>query len=911
MLSDLWNSGEALPIPPEGPGRPGHEALARACGAGVAAIGALGLAGWAAGALALAGAALAWIPAAPSTLAAFILLGAALILTAASRTRRAVLGARWLAVPVLAVATGALLRAGTGSNVVHDAIPLGRMSPLTAAALVLAAVTMLLRRRAPGTLTARVGGACAAGALIVGAVTALGYVHGVPLLYGGPIIPVAFPTALGLMLLGLGLLALDAPTLAPLRAFLGDSVRARLFRGFVPSMVAIVVITDVADTLLASRIVSNHAVWAACMALLTAFVVAAVAATLARRIGGGIDRAVSERRRAEAKLIRLAQALGSIAEGVVIADLDTTTRFVNDAFVRTYGYTREELLGRDIAFVRSPRTPGEFGAELLAATLAGGWRGEVWQRRKDGSEFLISLSTSLVRDDAGRPVAFVAVAKDITERKQAELALRASEERFRLLVEHLGEGVGLVDEDERFVLANPAAEAILGVQPHTLIGRSLLEFIVPDKTALVAAETSRRRTGEVSSYEVDIVRPDGALRRLHATVTPLPNPGGGYAGAIGVFRDVTAERQLEEQLRQAQKMEAVGHLAAGIAHDFNNLLQAMGNLTELLAAGSGDPVRAHALAAELSGEVRRGAGLARQLLLFSRQAATKRERLDLNALLGQVEPLLRQILPKNVRLLLEPATSPLLVEVDRNQFEQALLNLAENGADAMPDGGPLAVRTGGDGESVWLEVEDSGGGVPEEIRARIFEPFFTTKGVEKGTGLGLAVVHGIASEHGGRVELVTAPGAGATFRVVLPRAAVAPAGAPSRDTGEMPGRGPGAHLLVVEDEDATRTSLGEVLAMLGYEVTAVASAEEVATLPAQAKYDLLLTDFRLPGASGADLARELRARWPALKVILMSGYTADEAVRQNVSSGAVRFLQKPFDMETLARELSAALEANP
>ncbi len=908
MLNDVWDGGEVEQAPSDRPGRAGHEALALACGVAVAAIGVLGLAGWAIGVLALAGVRTEWIPAAPSTLALLVCLGAALILSGTSRPRRAALGARWLAILTLVAAAVVLLRAGVGTTMAAGRIPLGRMSPLTATALVMAAIAVLLRRRTPGGLTARAGAACAAGALIVGAVTALGYIHGIPLLYGSPIIPVAFPTALGLTLLGLGLLALDAPSLAPSRAFLGDSVRARLLRGFAPSMVAIVVITDVADTLLARRVVSNPAVWATCIALFTAVAVAAFAAALARRIGGDVDRAVAERKRAEARLVRLAQALSSVADCVTIADLDNTTRFVNDAFVLTYGYTREELLGRDIELVRSPRTPPGLGAEILAATLAGGWRGEVWQRRKDGSEFLVSLSTSLVRDAGGRTVALVSVARDITERKQAELALRASEERFRLLIERLGEGVVLVDENERYVLANPAAAAILGVGPQALAGRSVLDFVVPLQSAVVAAETRRRRAGEVSSYELDIIRPDGTSRRVQITASPLPGAGGAYAGAIGVLRDVTTQRQIEDRLRQAQKMEAVGRLAAGIAHDFNNLLQAMGNHTELLATGAGDPVHAHALAAGMSREVQRGAGLARQLLLFSRQAATKRERLDLNAVVAHVEPLLRELLPDDVRLLIGPAPGSLPVDVDRNQIEQVLLNLAANGADAMPEGGPLAVRTGGDGDSVWLEVEDAGGGVPEELRDRIFEPFFTTKGAEKGTGLGLAVVHGIATEHGGRVELVSAPGAGATFRVVLPRAAASPQSTPPRVVDGTPDGHHEKRILVVEDEEAARASLVEVLAALGYHVTAVASAEAVATLPAESTYDLLLTDFRLPGASGADLARELCGRWPALRVILMSGYTADEAVRRDVKKGALRYLQKPFDMEALARELRAALE---
>ena len=193
---------------------------------------------------------------------------------------------------------------------------------------------------------------------------------------------------------------------------------------------------------------------------------------------------------------------------------------------------------------------------------------------------------------------------------------------------------------------------------------------------------------------------------------------------------------------------------------------------------------------------------------------------------------------------------------------------------------------------------------------RLFEPFFTTKGAEKGTGLGLAVVHGIASEHGGRVELVSPPGAGAVFRFVLPRAAAVPGAAPAPPGNGTLRDGSGARVLVVEDEDGARASLCEVLAALGYRVTAVASAEEAAALPAGTTFDLLLTDFRLPGASGADLARDLRARWPALEVILMSGYTADEAVRQSVSAGTMRFLQKPFDMDSLARELHAALASS-
>ena len=268
---------------------------------------------------------------------------------------------------------------------------------------------------------------------------------------------------------------------------------------------------------------------------------------------------------------------------------------------------------------------------------------------------------------------------------------------------------------------------------------------------------------------MEIAAADGVARILVVSAAPLLAPDGTFRGASGLFRDVTEERRLGEQLLHAQKMEAVGRLAGGIAHDFNNLLQAMVNLTQLLRLTGTNPERAVTIAAELEQHVQRGSGLARQLLLFSRREITKLERLDLNAVVHDASRLLARLLRENIHLEFELVPGELPVRGDRGQLEQVLLNLAVNGSDAMPEGGRLTVVTRAAGADVMLEVRDTGHGIPEELRGRIFEPFFSTKGADKGTGLGLSVVDGIVRQHAGRIEVESEPDRGTVFRIFFPR----------------------------------------------------------------------------------------------------------------------------------------------
>jgi two-component system, cell cycle sensor histidine kinase and response regulator CckA len=272
---------------------------------------------------------------------------------------------------------------------------------------------------------------------------------------------------------------------------------------------------------------------------------------------------------------------------------------------------------------------------------------------------------------------------------------------------------------------------------------------------------------------------------------------------------------------------------------------------------------------------------------------------------------LRRLIRENITVSTELAGGDLLVEADRGQLQQVLMNLTLNASDAMPNGGTLRIRTRAlDGKEVAMSVEDTGHGIPEAIRESIFEPFFTTKGPGRGTGLGLSVVHGIVTSHGGRVEVESEESQGSTFRIILPRTAATRTPGPEVVVPlvRAPEQGKGERILVAEDEPAARDGVRQILTFLGYQVTAVESGEAAEDLPADRPFDLLLTDVMLPGMLGPQVARQMKQRWPELKVVLMSGYAEDDDVRAGVLAGQVRFLQKPFTMGTLASEMRAVLE---
>jgi PAS domain S-box-containing protein len=528
---------------------------------------------------------------------------------------------------------------------------------------------------------------------------------------------------------------------------------------------------------------------------------------------------------------------------------------------------------------------------------------------KDGGTVQTEIVASVLTDAGGRVTGLLGVTRDITERKRTEESLRLRDSALAAAAN----AIVITDTEGRIEWANPAFALLTGYDLDEVRGQNprFLNSGVQDG-AFYEQMWRTITSGSVWQGEMVNRRRDGTLYPEEMTITPVRENSGAITHFIAVKQDVTEHKHLEEQLRQSQKMEAVGQLAGGVAHDFNNLLQAMLSLTQMLVPHHADPRRLETDAAELEQLVRRGAALTRQLLLFSRRETVHSERLDLNEVVRESVTLLRRLLKANVALETRLADARLPVEGDRGQLGQVLLNLVVNAADAMPDGGRLVIETGSESGAVWLKVADTGGGIPAAICDHIFEPFFTTKGQGKGTGLGLSVVHGIVTQHGGTVTFESREGHGTAFSVTLPRAGSGES--PLLEVAERSGatpRGSGERVLVVEDEETARQALCDILTMLGYTVTAVASGEEAGKLAPEQPFEVLLTDLMLPGITGGELATGLQARWPELRVVLMSGYAEDEAVRLASRAGTVRFLQKPFDMDTLARELRAALDADP
>ena len=618
--------------------------------------------------------------------------------------------------------------------------------------------------------------------------------------------------------------------------------------------------------------------------------------------------------------------LDVITDAVCLTDLDGTVVRCNVAFETLVGRAGDAVRGANCCDLVHGAgghpdpcpLPGMLAAHAHREAeyrIAGRW---LW------------AAADPVFGETGELIGAVQSFADIGRRKGAEQALRESEEMFRTTVEGLSEGLVLIDEDGLVLEWNPAIERIDGIKREDAIGRPvwdvewqvyLPERKTPEHYQYVkqsVIEAVRDGVLPTIPHEIGIRARDGTSRTVRQSIFRIRTDRGYRIGTV--ISDVTdrklaeAERTaLEAQLLQSQKMLAVGQLAGGVAHDFNNVLQAILSLSQAMGGQLDDPERFRATVVELQEQVMRGAALTRQLLLFSRSDPPRLARLDLNDVVRRSSRMMQRLLRENIALELDLAAAPIPLEGDGTHLEQVLMNLVVNAADAMPHGGRLTVRTGVADGIATLEIGDTGTGMDAEVQARIFEPFFTTKEASKGTGLGLAVVHGIVAAHGGRIQVASEVGRGSTFTVLLPVAPAPSASAPVPEATPGPALavGGGERLLVVEDEAGAREGLVQVLTMLGYRVTPVGSGTEAAALPAQPGFDLLLTDYMLPDTVGTDLAATLQRRWPGMRVVLMSGYAEEEALRRRIAAGDLPFLQKPFGMETLSRILRAALGGRP
>ncbi len=504
--------------------------------------------------------------------------------------------------------------------------------------------------------------------------------------------------------------------------------------------------------------------------------------------------------------------------------------------------------------------------------------------------------------------------------------LRESEKRYRQLVDLLPDAI-IVHRDGTILFGNPAAARLFGVgSVSAFTGRAFVDFVPRDDHYDV---TERIRHIQDGRHATPLA--ERTLRRLDGTSISVESAGlplvlDGEPTVLSLIRDVTQRKRLEDQIRQSQKMEAVGQLAGGVAHDFNNLLTVIMSYSALIMSD----VDANSPIARDLGEIKqaaeRAAGLTHQLLAFSRRQVLQPQILDLNALTERLEGMLRRLLREDIELVTSLDPSLDRVSADPGQIEQVIINLAVNARDAMPEGGRLVIETsrveldedspmlpaGADpGSFVVLAVSDTGHGIDEATRSKIFDPFFTTKEPGKGTGLGLSTVYGIVQQSGGSISVYSEPKIGATFKVFLPRAV--PDDSPGRGPSLRPSIARGSEtVLLVEDDGHVRGAAQRVLEGAGYTVLLASTGTEAMAIIEQSAepVGLVLTDLVMPEMGGRELARGLNACWPDIKIVFMSGYTEDAASRSSVLAPGAYFLEKPFTPETLTRKVREALLAS-
>ncbi len=625
-----------------------------------------------------------------------------------------------------------------------------------------------------------------------------------------------------------------------------------------------------------------------------------------------------ERLRLHVELMPLAYIMGD--ESARVADW-------NPAAERIFGWSAAEAIGRDAVDLVVP-PEARAGIRGLLRKMRDRPQASVSHRNenltRDGKRILCDWINTPLFDETGRFSGFVAMAQDVTEQVRTEEGLRASEERYRSIVETTREGVWTGDLEGRTTFANAQLAEMMGCSVEALLGRSFLDFIP-------AAERQERRddfpvlvAGEPVRDDIRLQRSDGTILWTEISATPLTDDDGSPTGALAMIDDVTEKRVLQAQLLQSQKMEVLGRLAGGVAHDFNNVLTVIGGYGELLVDrfAPDDPDR------ELVDEIRKAAdhaaSLTRQLLSFSRSVVVDVRVVDLNARINANEDMLRRLTGEDIELVVDLQPGLGRVRVDAAKLDQVLLNLVVNARDAMPRGGRLTIETADvdlDGHSaagppelhpgpyVRLAVRDTGTGIDPDVLPRIFEPFFTTKEQGQGTGLGLSTVYGIVKQFSGHVTARSEPGEGSCFEVYLPHVDDDVARGSARQP--TPKSSGSETILLVEDEDAVRAFERRALTGAGYRVLeACNGAEAVALFEMRAaEIDMLVTDIVMPGMSGRELADTLLARAPGLPVLYVSGYTDDAVLRHGVLTAEASFLEKPFSAGALCTRVRSVLDA--
>ncbi len=558
-----------------------------------------------------------------------------------------------------------------------------------------------------------------------------------------------------------------------------------------------------------------------------------------------------------------------------------------------------------------------------------------------GHKRWISESKAPIRGPSGEVLGIVGIARDVTERVLMGETLRESEARLsqqtRLLntiLNSMQEAVIASDRDGQFVLFNRHAQELFkkpapGVSAFDW-ARSQ-DVYLPDRSGMLRADENplvlAMRGERTRETEVSILDADPEAGILAITGSPLRDEQQNLVGGLALLRNVTRQRQLERQLTQAQKMEAVGRLAGGVAHDFNNLLSVIVSYTDFVQRALPEDDSKREDLSEVLAAANRAASLTRQLLAFSRQRVVHHQVLQLNDIVANLERMLRRVIGEHIELCTALSHSLAPIRADLGQMEQVLLNLTVNARDAMPAGGKLTFETANiiieqedsaafervpPGHYVMLAIKDTGTGMTEDVKKRIFEPFFTTKDVGEGTGLGLATVYGIVQQSGGHVDVESEVGQGSCFRIYLPSADSANATVTPRHSSSPPPKGTaGATILLVEDDDSVRMVSSRILRARGHTVLeAKRPSEALVQCELGTEVDLLLTDIVLPEMSGVELAQQIAKARPSLRVLFMSGYPGGALASEEHFEAKTAYIQKPFSPYSLAERIRELLESS-
>ncbi len=637
-----------------------------------------------------------------------------------------------------------------------------------------------------------------------------------------------------------------------------------------------------------------------------------------------VQQDITERKRTERQIEILARAIESTNEMVSVTDLEDRFVFVNRAFLHVYGYQKDEVIGRTPEILQAGSRAPEQLAEILRASRGDGWHGELVNRRKDGTELAVRLGTSCIRDPHGVAVGLLGVARDITDEKRSAEALRQSEERMNLALEAAQAGTWVHDLASNVISVSGSPDRLRGVasrNPHTL--DDFLKSIHPDDRESVERTIGvQHASADRFDFEFREVWPDTSVHWVRARGRVIRDGEGQPVRVLGVDLDITERKELEEQLRQVQKVEAVGQLAGGLAHDFNNLLTAILGYAKILEEGfaADDPRRLDAHEIATAGA--RASVLTRQLLAFSRKQILQPVVLSLNEAIEGICRMLGPMTGDHISLELNLDSRLARIKADRGQIEQALVNLVVNACDAMEQGGTVTIESANvdldevaaarvnapaGGPYVRLSVRDTGIGMAPDTARRIFEPFFTTKPVGKGTGMGLAMVFGIVKQSGGAVTVDSKLGEGTTFDVYLPQTPDEPA-APIAAGPAVVERQDSQTVCVVDDDPGVLKLAVVILKREGYTVLSAKDPQAaVALLATSGAVDLLLTDVVMPGMDGPTLFGEVRQTRPGLRVLYMSGYADEAVVRRGVFAPGTHFIPKPFVRETLLSKVREAL----